>query len=89
MVKLTSLLKKEHCSNFTFTNEARKEFNSLKLSFTSTPILKHFDCTLFTIVKMDASDYALGAVLSQIHPSSNSPNEHLISFDSFKLLPEE
>ena len=85
-VNLTSLLKKDHRSKFTFTDEARNEFNFLKSSFTSAPILKHFDCTLFTIVKTDASDYALGAVLSQLHSSSI---KHPIAFDSRKLLPAE
>ena len=85
-VNLTSLLKKDHRSKFTFTDKARNEFNFLKSSFTSAPILKHFDCTLFTIVETDASDYALGAVLSQLHSSSI---KHPIAFDSRKLLPEE
>ncbi|MBW0516730.1 hypothetical protein O181_056445 [Austropuccinia psidii MF-1] len=41
--------------------------------------------SLSTIVQTDASDYALGAVLSQVSDSGKHP----ISFDSHKLLPAE
>ncbi|MBW0582250.1 hypothetical protein O181_121965 [Austropuccinia psidii MF-1] len=60
-------------------------FHQLKEAFTISPILSHFYPSLPTIVETDESDYALGAVLSQISDSGKHP----ISFDSCKLLPAE
>ncbi|MBW0579435.1 hypothetical protein O181_119150, partial [Austropuccinia psidii MF-1] len=60
---LTSLLKKD--SPFIFNEEALSQFQILKEAFTTAPILSHFNRALPTIVETDASDYALGAVLSQ------------------------
>ncbi|MBW0589731.1 hypothetical protein O181_129446 [Austropuccinia psidii MF-1] len=80
---LNSLLKKD--SPFTFNEEALSKFQILKEAFTTTPILSHFNPSLPTIVETDASDYALGAVLSQV----NDSGKHPIAFDSRKLLPAE
>ncbi|MBW0566811.1 hypothetical protein O181_106526 [Austropuccinia psidii MF-1] len=66
-------------------SEALRQFYQLKEAFTISPILSHFDPSLPTIVDTDASDYALGAVLSQVSDSGKHP----IAFDSYKLLPEE
>ncbi|MBW0588066.1 hypothetical protein O181_127781, partial [Austropuccinia psidii MF-1] len=60
-------------------------FQVLKEAFTSAPILSHFNPSLPTIVETDASDYALGAVLSQV----NDSGKHPIEFQSRKLLPAE
>ncbi|MBW0576224.1 hypothetical protein O181_115939 [Austropuccinia psidii MF-1] len=62
-----------------------KKINSLTKAFTISPILCNFDLSLPTILKTDASDYALDAVLSQISDSGKHP----IAFDSRKLLPDE
>ncbi|MBW0498388.1 hypothetical protein O181_038103 [Austropuccinia psidii MF-1] len=80
---LTSLLKKD--STFIFNEEALSQFQILKEAFTTSPILSHFNPSLPTIVETDASDYALGAVLSQV----NDSGKHPIAFDSRKLLPAE
>ncbi|MBW0493190.1 hypothetical protein O181_032905 [Austropuccinia psidii MF-1] len=80
---LTSLLKKD--SPFTFNEEALSQFQILKEAFTTAPILSHFNPSLPTIVETDASDYTLGALLSQV----NDSGEHPIAFDSQKLLPVE
>ncbi|MBW0567286.1 hypothetical protein O181_107001 [Austropuccinia psidii MF-1] len=80
---LTSLLKKD--SPFIFNEEALGQFQILKEEFTTTPILSHFNPSLPTIIETEASDYALGAVLSQVNDSGNHP----ISFYSGKLLPAE
>ncbi|MBW0512970.1 hypothetical protein O181_052685 [Austropuccinia psidii MF-1] len=79
---LTSLLKKY--SLFIFNEEALSQFQILK-AFTTSPILSHFNTSLTAMVDIDASDYALGAVLSQV----NDSGKHLIAFDSSKLLPAE
>ncbi|MBW0592690.1 hypothetical protein O181_132405 [Austropuccinia psidii MF-1] len=80
---LTSFLKKDSC--FPLNEEALRQFHQLKEAFTIAPILSHFDPSLPTIVETDASDYALGAVLSQLSDSVKHP----IEFDSCKLLPAE
>ncbi|MBW0481134.1 hypothetical protein O181_020849 [Austropuccinia psidii MF-1] len=45
--------------------EALSQFQILKEDFTTSPILSDFNPSLPTILEIDASDYALGAVLSQ------------------------
>ncbi|MBW0523289.1 hypothetical protein O181_063004 [Austropuccinia psidii MF-1] len=65
--------------------EALHQFQVLKEAFTTAPILSHFNPSLPTIVETDASDYALGAILSQVSDSG----KHLSSFDSCKLLQAE
>ncbi|MBW0554784.1 hypothetical protein O181_094499 [Austropuccinia psidii MF-1] len=62
ITSLTSLLKKD--SPFIFNEEALSQFKILKEAFTTAPILSHFNPSLPTIVETDASEYALGAVLS-------------------------
>ncbi|MBW0494568.1 hypothetical protein O181_034283, partial [Austropuccinia psidii MF-1] len=65
--------------------EALSQSQILKEAFTTAPILSHFNPSLPTIVKTDHSDYALGAILSQV----NDSGKHPIAFDSRKLLPAE
>ncbi|MBW0553071.1 hypothetical protein O181_092786 [Austropuccinia psidii MF-1] len=83
ITSLTSLLKKD--SPFIFNGEALSQFQLLKEAFTTAPILSHLNPSLPTIVKTDASDYALGAVMSQV----NDSGKHPIAFDSRKFLPAE
>ncbi|MBW0565659.1 hypothetical protein O181_105374 [Austropuccinia psidii MF-1] len=83
ITSLNSLLKKYY--PFIFNEEALSQFQILKEAFTTAPILAHFNPSLPTIVETDASDYALGAVLSQL----NDSGKHPIAFDSCKLLPDE
>ncbi|MBW0571566.1 hypothetical protein O181_111281 [Austropuccinia psidii MF-1] len=80
---LTVFLKED--SHFPLNDKALRQFHQLKEAFTIASILPHFDPSLPTIVKNDASDYALGAVLSQISDSGKHP----IVFDSRKLHPAE
>ncbi|MBW0543275.1 hypothetical protein O181_082990 [Austropuccinia psidii MF-1] len=83
ITSLTSLLKKD--SPFIFNEEALSQFQLLKEAFTTAPIVSHFNPSLPTIVETDASDYDLGAVLSQV----NDSGKHPIAFDSHNLLPAE
>ncbi|MBW0583775.1 hypothetical protein O181_123490, partial [Austropuccinia psidii MF-1] len=80
---LKNFLKKD--SRFPLNEEALRQFHQLKEAFTIAPILSHFDPSLPTIVETDASDYALGAVMSQISDSEKHP----IAFDSLKIFPAE
>ncbi|MBW0541721.1 hypothetical protein O181_081436 [Austropuccinia psidii MF-1] len=80
---LTSFLKKDSC--FPLSEKALRQFHKLKEAFTTAPILSHFNPSQPIIVEIDASDYALGAVLSQVSDSGKHP----IAFYNFKLLPAE
>ncbi|MBW0570469.1 hypothetical protein O181_110184 [Austropuccinia psidii MF-1] len=80
---LTSFLKKDSC--FPLNEESLRHCHQLKQAFTIALILSHFDPSLPTIVETDASDYVLGAVLSQISDSGKPP----IAFVSCKPLPAE
>ena len=72
VVPLTRLTRKG--TPWNFSDAARKSFETLKSAFTSTPILTHWIPDKPIIVETDASDYALGAILSietdsgEIHP---------------------
>ena len=60
---LTNLLKKG--KKFHWDKLTQKAFEKLKTSFTTTPILRHFDPSLDVIVETDASDHAMGGAISQ------------------------
>lgn len=59
---LTRLTRKDH--PFLWTTDAQQAFNKLKASFTA-PTLAHPESTRPYLVKTDASDFALEAILSQ------------------------
>ncbi|MBW0511569.1 hypothetical protein O181_051284 [Austropuccinia psidii MF-1] len=77
MTSLTSCFKKD--SPFISNEGALSQFQILKEAFTTASILSHSNPSLPTIVKTDASDYALGALLSQANDSGKN----------CKLLPDE
>ncbi|MBW0524171.1 hypothetical protein O181_063886 [Austropuccinia psidii MF-1] len=83
ITSLTSLLKKD--SPLIFNEEALSQLQILREAFTTAPVLSHFNPSLPPIVETDTSDYALGAVLSQV----NDSGKHPIAFDSCKILPAE
>ena len=78
---ITELLRKNR--KFKWTSEAQAAFNSLRTSFTTAPVLRHFDPSLPTVLEADASDYAVGAVISQRDPESGML--HPITFHSRKF----
>ncbi|MBW0494576.1 hypothetical protein O181_034291 [Austropuccinia psidii MF-1] len=80
---ITSFLKRD--SSFPLNEIALSQFHQLEEAFTAAPVLSHFNPSLRTIVETDASDYALGAVLSQVSDSG----KHLIAFKSHKPIPAE
>ena len=71
---LTKLLQK---NSFLWGEEAIEAFDKLKLAMTTLPVLALPDWNLPFIIETDASEIALGAVLSQ--------NGHPIAFFSKKL----
>ena len=61
---------------------AIKSFETLKLSFTTAPLLQHFNPTLPTTIITDASDFALASILLQ--PDNNNLL-HPVAFHSRKF----
>ena len=60
---LMELIKKTE--KWASSNEAGAAFEELKQRFTMAPIVAHFDVQKFMVIGTDASDFAIGAVLSQ------------------------
>jgi len=81
---LTELTKKT--KQWTWNDEAEAAFEGLKQSFTTAPILAHFDAQKPVIIETDASDFAIGAVLSQ---RDEEGRLHPVAFHSRKFQPAE
>ena len=81
---LTNLTRKDR--PFQWTSECQSAFDELKARFTSAPILMHFDPNAPTYLETDASDYAIGTILSQEGADGLT---HPVAFDSRKFLPAE
>jgi hypothetical protein len=84
VVPLTRLTRKGVPWNF--SDAARHSFNKLKSAFTSAPILSHWIPDKLLIVETDASDYALGAILSI---QLDSGEIHPVAFHSRTFTPPE
>ncbi len=67
--------------DFKWTRECELAFRRLKALFTSAPILRHFDSSLPIQLETDASDFAIGSVLSQPHDG----RWHPVAFFSRKM----
>jgi hypothetical protein len=84
---LTDLTKKSE--KFLWSEECQSAFDELKQRFTSAPILKHYDPEEPCIIECDASDFAIGGILSQevercLHPiayHSRKMNKHEINYE--------
>jgi len=72
VISLTHLTRKD--TPWNFDDKCRMAFNTLKQAFTSAPILMHWVLDAQLIMKTDALDYTLAAILSimtkdnEIHP---------------------
>lgn len=80
---LTNLMKKN--AHWTWGEEQEKAYVELKQRLTATPILRQANDKLPYIVKTDASNYALGAVLVQ----GEGPEEHPVEYASRLLTAAE
>ena len=85
LAPITALLKKN--TSFNWNRAADKAFRALKKAFTSAPILRHFDYSKPAIMETDASDYAIGAILSQL--DENTGLLHPCAFFSRKFTAAE
>jgi hypothetical protein len=84
---LTRLLKKENLARrFTWDRKAQEAFDGLREAFTTAPVLQHFDETKPVVLEADASDLALGAVISQY---GDDGLLHPVAFHSRKFGPAE
>jgi hypothetical protein len=66
--------------------EADQTFETLKMAFTTVPILTHPDFQKLFFLETDASDFALGAVLSQ---PDKDRRLHPVAFHSQKFTAAE
>jgi RNase H-like domain found in reverse transcriptase/Reverse transcriptase (RNA-dependent DNA polymerase)/Integrase zinc binding domain/Chromo (CHRromatin Organisation MOdifier) domain/Domain of unknown function (DUF4939)/Retroviral aspartyl protease/Integrase core domain len=83
IIPLLVLLKKE--ARYEWSDNCERAFNQLKSAFTSAPVLKHADTNRPFIVETDASDFAIGGVLSQSYDGLLHP----IAYYSRKLSAPE
>lgn len=67
---LTPLMSKN--TKFKWTIEAQESFDRLKKALSEAPTLVHFNPEATHELRTDASSYAIGAILYQIHPSDES-----------------
>lgn len=66
---INALMKGKHKSNsIRWTNEAKTAFHKLKKLLATSPILGSADVSLPFVITTDASNYGVGAVLSQQDP---------------------
>ncbi len=86
--KITTPLTTLTCKDkpFSWNPTAQATFDTLKMAFTSAPILIHPDPAKPFIVETDASDFALGAILSQFGTDGLL---HPVAFYSQKLTSAE
>lgn len=81
---LHDLLKKDQ--EFTWEEKHTEAANELKKRLISAPVLKSADLSQPFILRTDASDYAIGAVLAQ---KDKEGKEHPVAYESRKLRPTE
>ena len=84
MTPITRLLKKG--TKFEWGKDQQESFERIKQAFTSATIVQHPDLDQPFWVETDASDFAIGAVLSQ---KNEQGKLHPIAFYSRQLLPAE
>jgi len=82
---LTELTKKGK-KEWEWNRQVEVAFRELNQRFTTAPILAHFDATKPVIIETDASDFAIGAVLSQ---RDEEGRLHPVAFHSRKFQPAE
>ncbi|KFY08231.1 hypothetical protein V491_08457, partial [Pseudogymnoascus sp. VKM F-3775] len=81
---LTELTRKD--LTFEWTNKAEDAFQELKAKFTEAPILVTFDPARKIVLETDASDFAIGACLSQ--PDDRGKHKP-VAYYSRKMSPAE
>ena len=85
-VPLTNLTKKGDPTRVSWTNACEHDFSKLKSFLKSPPVLRPPHCDNLFILQVDASDFGVGAILSQLDEEGL---EHPVVFASRKLQPRE
>ena len=77
--------------DFDWTDAQKASFAKLKELFTSEPILRHFNPSLRIMIETDASDFAIGAILSQKEGDSEPTTAHWhpVAYYSRKMIDAE
>ena len=83
---LTELTKKDKPNCLVWSSECAEAFEALKRHLCTSPVLKCPDFERPFVLQTDASDWGVGAVLSQM---DEDDNEHPVAYFSKKLLPRE
>ena len=83
---LSDLTRKGQPEKVQFSESCRTAFVKLKESLLKAPVLKIADPGKPFVLQTDASDYGLGAVLSQ---ADEEGEEHPVAYASRKLFPQE
>ena len=78
---LTDVLKKGQPSTFQLTPSQQEAFAKLKALFTTAPLLRHYDPKLPIRLETDASDFAIGMVMTQLYEG----RWHPVAYMSRKL----
>jgi len=88
---LSQLLFNLLCKDVPFGWDAAYEqvFEALKKAFTSSPLLRHFDPNLETLVETDTYDYGTSGILSQKYPKNGKLVLYPVAFISEKMMPSE
>jgi Reverse transcriptase (RNA-dependent DNA polymerase)/RNase H-like domain found in reverse transcriptase/Integrase zinc binding domain/Chromo (CHRromatin Organisation MOdifier) domain len=76
-------------SKFVWTKEAAESFKKLKATFTTAPMLRHFDPSLRILVETDASGFAVAGTISQLFGEEADARWHPIAFYSKKMTAVE
>lgn len=82
-VPLTNLTKKN--TQYIWSTACQRAFEALKAKFETAEVVHHFDQSKPVIVKTDASDYAIGGIISQDYKDG----QHPVGFYSRKLRTKE
>jgi hypothetical protein len=80
-IPLTDLIKKD--KTFAWTKNEKTAFKKLKQRFSEAPILTIFNLEKYIMLKIDASDYAIGACINQFDKDKKL---HFIAFHLRKMI---
>ena len=84
LVLFTDLIKKD--KTFAWTENEETVFKELKRRFLEALILAIFDLEEYIVLETDASDYTIGACISQL---GKDKKLHSIAFHLRKMIPAE
>ncbi len=73
-------------SPFAWTDKCQGDFDNLKTAMSTAPVLSHFVALRRTVLETDASDYVIGAILSQFDEDGVL---HPCGYASRKMQPAE